>query len=321
MRDAAVLLHGLLMGPSMNLVAFVVPLLLAWLGVRAAQALFARMERDPVWLASAAAAALCAPGALACWYALHMATDGFLTAPPMPWWHDLLSDAPLLVAVALIARAAVRFTARVVEAAQLRRSTIAPSERLAQAAARCGMAARELPHDDAVCFLIGIVHPLVVVSSGTLARLDDAQLTAALLHERAHRRRHDVLCAAVVAFFLDCAPLPLGTTLETYHRARELAADRSTARETTPETLATALMVFARAALRSPAGVHAAALGETAALPARLQALLVPQPDDAAVPARRAAVALLLAALPLLADYRVAAHAAGMALMQAYGIM
>ena len=331
MRDAAVVLHQLLMGQWSTLAACVVPPLLAWLAVRAAQPVFVRMERDPGWLASAATAALCAPGALVCWYAVRVVIGAFATPAPMPWWHGLVSEsAPIVtvapvVAFALVVRAGVRFVGRVVEVARLRRSTLAPSHRLAQIAAQFGVTARTLPCDEAVCFLIGIVQPVVVVSSGTLAQLDDAQLAAAVLHERAHRERHDVLWAAVVAFCLDCAPLPLGATLETYRRTRELAADRSTVREIAPDTLAAALLVLARAALRapalrSPALVHTASLSATAALPTRLNALLTPQLQDAGVAMRRAAVTLLLAALALLAMYRAASMAAGTGLMQAYGI-
>jgi hypothetical protein len=45
--------------------------------------------------------------------------------------------------------------------------------------------------DDVVLAVAGLARPTLVVSAGALARLDDAELSAAIAHERAHiRRRH-----------------------------------------------------------------------------------------------------------------------------------
>jgi hypothetical protein len=66
--------------------------------------------------------------------------------------------------------------------------------------------------DDVMLAAAGLTRPTLVVSAGALARLDDAELAAAMAHERAHiRRRHRfVLLYAEVCRVLG-RPLP-GTT-------------------------------------------------------------------------------------------------------------
>jgi hypothetical protein len=72
--------------------------------------------------------------------------------------------------------------------------------------------------DDVVLAVAGLARPRLVVSAGALARLDDAELAAAIAHERAHiRRRHRfVLLFAELCRVLG-RPLP-GTA----HAVREL---------------------------------------------------------------------------------------------------
>ena len=87
--------------------------------------------------------------------------------------------------------------------------------------------------DDVVLAAAGLTRPTLVVSAGALTRLDDAELSAALAHERAHiRRRHRwVLLIAELCRVLG-RPLP-GTA----HAVRELRfqierdADRSAVRD------------------------------------------------------------------------------------------
>jgi bla regulator protein blaR1 len=87
--------------------------------------------------------------------------------------------------------------------------------------------------DDVVLAAAGLARPTLVVSAGALARLDDAELSAAIAHERAHiRRRHRfVLLFAELCRVLG-RPLP-----GTVHAVRELRfqierdADRSAVRD------------------------------------------------------------------------------------------
>ena len=87
--------------------------------------------------------------------------------------------------------------------------------------------------DDVVLAVAGFTRPTLLVSAGALARLDDAELSAAIAHERAHiRRRHRfVLLFAELCRVLG-RPLP-----GTGHAVRELRfhierdADRCAVRE------------------------------------------------------------------------------------------
>ena len=87
--------------------------------------------------------------------------------------------------------------------------------------------------DDVLLAAAGLAHPTLVVSAGALARLDDAELAAAIAHERAHIRRHHryVLLYAELCRVLG-RPLP-GTARAVrqlrFHIERD--ADRSAVRE------------------------------------------------------------------------------------------
>jgi hypothetical protein len=87
--------------------------------------------------------------------------------------------------------------------------------------------------EDVMLAAAGLTRPTLVVSAGALARLDDAELAAAMAHERAHiRRRHRyVLLFAEVCRVLG-RPLP-GTARAVrelrFHIERD--ADRSAVRE------------------------------------------------------------------------------------------
>ena len=87
--------------------------------------------------------------------------------------------------------------------------------------------------DDVMLAAAGLAHPTLVVSAGALARLDDAELAAAIAHERAHIRRYHryVLLYAELCRVLG-RPLP-GTARAVrqlrFHIERD--ADRSAVRE------------------------------------------------------------------------------------------
>jgi Zn-dependent protease with chaperone function len=82
--------------------------------------------------------------------------------------------------------------------------------RLARLALRYGIRGRELPDVRPFCALAGVLAPISVVSSGTVAQLSDAELAAALLHERRHARRGDQVIAALVAFATDLLAATIG---------------------------------------------------------------------------------------------------------------
>jgi BlaR1 peptidase M56 len=78
-------------------------------------------------------------------------------------------------------------------------------------------------------FCAGLLRPRVYVSTGTVALLDDAALSAVLAHERHHARRHDPLRLAagrVLARALFFLP-ELGDLVERQQALAELSADES----------------------------------------------------------------------------------------------
>jgi hypothetical protein len=115
--------------------------------------------------------------------------------------------------------------------------------------------------DDVMLAAAGLTRPTLVVSAGALARLDDAELAAAMAHERAHiRRRHRyVLLYAEVCRVLG-RPLP-GTARAVrqlrFHIERD--ADRSAVRGRA-DRLALASAIC-KAATGAPARPGIAALG------------------------------------------------------------
>ncbi|MEN3281650.1 MAG: hypothetical protein V7607_2790 [Solirubrobacteraceae bacterium] len=149
--------------------------------------------------------------------------------------------------------------------------------------------------DDVVLAVAGLTRPTLVVSAGALTRLDDAELSAALAHERAHIRR---LHRYVVLFAELCRvlgrPLP-GTA----HAVRELRfqierdADRSAVRHRA-DRLALASAICKAAAVTAPRPGMAALGGDGTA--ARVRELLQDFVPDAH-PVRLRALATGAAAL------------------------
>ena len=180
-----------------------------------------------------------------------------------------------------------------------------PSPRLARLASELGVAALEIPAEASLCFVAGLRRPRVLVSSGAVARLSDADLRAALLHERAHLRRSDGLMAAAVSLAAECGIRPPARALRLYRLAREAVADAEAARVVGGEAFAELLVRFARSSARVPAAVQ---LAEREHLALRVSLLLdktrdAPLEDERAASHAgwRIAAALALSAYPFFA--------------------
>ncbi|WP_448616327.1 M56 family metallopeptidase [Modestobacter sp. URMC 112] len=164
-----------------------------------------------------------------------------------------------------------------------------------------------LEHPAPVAFCIPGARPLLVLSSGMLAELDDAQLAAVVAHERAHlSERHHLLLLPFVAWR---AALPVLPAADRAHDAvRDLvemrADDVALGSLSGPQprrTLAAAIVAVAGGAGGVvPDGALAVTGGPVAVRVRRL--LAPPQPLSAAArwTARGAALALLLAPTALL---------------------
>jgi Zn-dependent protease with chaperone function len=181
----------------------------------------------------------------------------------------------------------------------------APSPRLARISSELGIPAVEIPAEASLCFVAGIRRPRVLVSSGAVARLSDADLRAALLHERAHLRRSDGLKAAAVSLAAECGIRPPARALRLYRLGREAAADAEAARVVGGDALAELLVRFARSSASVPAAVQ---LAEREHLAVRVRLLLEgtqeAPPEEATARSRaawRIATALALGAYPFVA--------------------
>ena len=164
-----------------------------------------------------------------------------------------------------------------------------------------------LEHPAPVAFCIPGARPLLVLSSGMLAELDDAQLAAVVAHERAHlRERHHLLLLPFVAWR---AALPVLPAADRAHDAvRDLvemrADDVALESLTGPaprRTLAAAIVAVAGGAGGVvPAGALAVHGGAVAVRVRRLLAPARPLPAAARWTALLCALALLLVPTVLL---------------------
>jgi Zn-dependent protease with chaperone function len=236
-------------------------------------------RRTETWLPAALLAALPGLAAVcAAWPVLitygHVAT----------WKGAILLWLTPAVALLILGRAVLRAWARQREVSRLFAAGTAPGPRLAAAAARLGLEARELPCDGRECFVAGVLRPTVFLSRGALDQLGDAELEAALHHERAHVRGGDTVLLFVLSFLRDLAPFGRAAALESFHAAREVIADREAARHAGPLNLASALVALARPpAAAAPQAALPLAKNET--LRWRMQAILATEADPPA-PAR-----------------------------------
>jgi beta-lactamase regulating signal transducer with metallopeptidase domain len=149
----------------------------------------------------------------------------------------------------------------------------APSGRVLAAGEAAGVRIREISADGPVMLLAGFFAPIVLVSADAVARVNDAELLAAIRHEAAHSQRGDLVCAAFVTFIADLVPLPATNFIALYWRAREFAADAHAARSTDPYDLASALLALARPAV---SGASIAAFADAGTVRDRLGVLLAP---------------------------------------------
>jgi Zn-dependent protease with chaperone function len=251
---------------------FLMPMLAAFVSGHAARAL----PRTPeAWMPAALLAAL--PGLVALcelWLVMTPTIVGSTTT----WRALVLMWFAPAVGFALLGHALARALLRQREIRSLFRASTEPSERLARVAAALGLYARELAVDQKECFVAGVLRPTVFVSRGALTGLGDAELLAALHHERAHVRGRDTLLLFLLSLLKDLAPITRISALEAYQAAREAAADRAAVASAGRLNLASALLALARPG-PAPAAILPMAKPET--LRWRMQAIL----EEEAAPA------------------------------------
>ncbi len=271
----------------------VVPVL-AWAAIRALAPAIARSGNDPDWQAPLAAAAAAIPGLLLLTLAAIALLGGLNAACLETVVGRVLFGIILFVTLMALARALVFAGRRSGETTTLVRWSTPATDRLATIAKRCGVAARLIADSRPFCALAGTWKPTVVVSEGALVRLTDAELEAALLHERGHAWRGDQMIAAALSFLVDLLPLPALDLVAVYRHAREVAADRHALITAQPNDLAGALLSFVD---DSGMASGSSALTGDSGVRGRLELLLKDSPQPPASFVRRAALSLALAAI------------------------
>ena len=209
-----------------------------------------------------------------------------------------LALAAVAILAALVAAAVAWRYGRGVQRAQRRTRAHAEAARITGRGLPGVTAAVVLDAAEPAAYCVAGRPGTIVLTSGTLALLDPAQLAAVLAHERAHLAGHHHLLIALTRGLGAVFPaVPLFTRgPENVARLAEMCADDAAARRSGRGTLMAALLAMATGAT-----VPTSALGATArAVTARLQRLA-----DAPRRGRRAryglaltAVMILLAGLP-----------------------
>lgn len=159
-----------------------------------------------------------------------------------------------------------------------------------------GPAPRLLEHPAPVAFCVPGARPLVVLSSGMVAELDDAGLAGVVAHEQAHlAERHHLLLLPFVAWEAALPVLPAAARAHAAVAALvEMRADDvAVARGAGRAVLARAIVAAAGSSARVPRGALAAAEGATTERVGRLLTPPAPLPRAARVGALAGAVALL----------------------------
>lgn len=161
-----------------------------------------------------------------------------------------------------------------------------------------------LDHPAAAAYCVpGVRSSKVVVSAGTLALLDDAELDAVLAHERAHaRERHDLVLLPFASLRQVFPQIRLvGRCLDAVELLIEMAADDRAMRHRPPRELATALLRFAAARpIAAPSGALSAASVDQPAVLARVRRLLEPEPASQAARVATLVSAAVIAVTPFL---------------------
>jgi beta-lactamase regulating signal transducer with metallopeptidase domain len=157
-------------------------------------------------------------------------------------------------------------------------------------------------HPAAAAYCVPGLRSKIVISAGTLALLDQAELAAVLAHERAHlRARHDLVLLPFTALARGFGHSRLVCRAHTTVALLvEMLADDRALRQRPARELATALLrVGASGAGRAPSGALAAA-GADDEVVARVARLLPPQARlPLAAQALICASAAVLAAVPV----------------------
>lgn len=284
---------------------------LAWLCIRALSPAISAMNDDRRWQAGVAASAAVLPGALFLVLVVFGIADG-LKSPCLQFTagkilYGLLAT---LIAAAIV-RSFLRANNRQRELHAMLAGAKPAPERAAMIADEVGITLFEVQDDREVLVMVASTPQVgAYISTLALRQFDDAELRAALFHERAHLERRDHRVTPWLYFLSDLLPLPAAEIIGVYRCSREFCADAGALSHVKRTDLASALLRVARATAPSvPRPV--AAFAESDAMYGRLDELLRPKRE---VPPNRTRRTCIVAALSLIAALGIAVPAIGTAL-------
>ena len=175
-----------------------------------------------------------------------------------PWLPALPIGVVVVASVGLGCYECVRQLLRPHRLQRSLRSLGEPPAGLVDRVAHLGLrAVQVVSTDEVLCFCIGLLRPRIVVSTGLVELLDQAELDAVLAHEASHQRRRDPLRLMVAnvairgLFFVPALPdLARAARVTTEVEADAAAVDRSG-----NSNLIRALKTVLGAVSRTPVGV------------------------------------------------------------------
>jgi Zn-dependent protease with chaperone function len=175
-----------------------------------------------------------------------------------PWLPALPIGVVVVVSVGLGCYECVRQLLRLHRLQRSLRSLGEPPAGLVDRVAHLGLrAVQVVATDEVLCFCIGLLRPRIVVSTGLVELLDQAELDAVLAHEASHQRRRDPLRLMVAnvamrgLFFVPALPdLARAARVTTEVEADAAAVDRYG-----NSSLIRALKTVLGAVSRTPVGV------------------------------------------------------------------
>lgn len=258
--------------------ALVVPPL-TWLSARALSPSISAMQNDRRWQANVSAAAAALPGALF----LVLVSFGIAGGANSPCLQLVAGKIVYGLLAGLFAGAIVRSLLRAhgrrAELQALLGDALPVHGHAAAIASEVGIVLYEVRDDHEIVLMVASApRPGAYISTAALHQFDEAELRAALFHERAHLERGDHRIAPWLYFLTDLLPLPASDLINIYRCSREFCADRCALSHVPRTDLASALLRVARSSAPSPLRT-VAAFAECDAMYGRLDLLLRPKAD------------------------------------------
>jgi BlaR1 peptidase M56 len=153
---------------------------------------------------------------------------------------------PIVIFSVGLCRASISWRGNRLFVRQLLDQTYEADPIIRELAAHLGLTLRILPTEYMACMTVGVVRPIVILSSGAANHLSRDELKAVLLHEQVHVKNKDTLWAGISRYIADCAFSRTSRAEDLAKRTRETIADQEASKEVDRFMLANVLIKFAR---------------------------------------------------------------------------